>query len=145
MEQGPPHWSERASTGPSPSDLGSSPKTSKRSRSSISPRLIVAALAAVCVIAFAVIGGLHFFNKPAGGSPGEALAQASTPALYPVGVDGKYGFVDKTGTMVIPTQYEKVGVFSDGLAPVQLNGRYGYIDRTGAMVIPLQYNDPASV
>ena len=109
MEQGPPHWSERASTGPSPSDLGSSPKTSKRSRSSISPRLIVAALAAVCVIAFAVIGGLHFFNKPAGGSPGEALAQASTPALYPVAVDGKWGFIDESGRMVIQPQYDDAG------------------------------------
>ncbi|MBN1629554.1 MAG: WG repeat-containing protein [Thermoleophilia bacterium] len=38
--------------------------------------------------------------------------------LYPVSVDGKWGFIDKTGTIRVEPQYEAAGAFSEGLARV---------------------------
>ncbi|MEG1700059.1 MAG: WG repeat-containing protein, partial [Alistipes sp.] len=50
--------------------------------------------------------------------------------------NGKRGFVDKNGTVVIPLKYDDVGNFREGLAGVRLNGKYGYIDKNGTVVIP---------
>ena len=63
---------------------------------------------------------------------------------------GKYGFVDKTGKVVIPIEHSKYGSggepFHDGLALVydSANAYYGYIDKTGKMVLPYQYTEAAS-
>ncbi len=57
---------------------------------------------------------------------------------------GKYGFIDKTGTLVIPTQYDIVNGFSEGLAKVKINGKCGFINTTGDMVIPLSFTDAGS-
>ncbi len=63
---------------------------------------------------------------------------------------GKYGFVDKTGKVVIPIEHSKYGSggepFHDGLALVydSANAYYGYIDRTGKLVIPYQYAEATS-
>ena len=55
--------------------------------------------------------------------------------------NGKYGFIDKSGTLVIPCIYDAAGSFSsDGLAYVSRNGKYGYIDKTGSTVIPFEYD-----
>lgn len=55
--------------------------------------------------------------------------------------DGKIGFIDKTGTLVIPCAYDNAGSFSDGLCNVSIGDRWGYIDRTGQAVIPLAYDN----
>ena len=72
----------------------------------------------------------------------------------------KYGFVDKTGKMVIPAEYsyysygvcefdeygDKGRPFHDGLTVVydSANAYYGYMDKTGKMVIPYQYANASS-
>jgi hypothetical protein len=53
---------------------------------------------------------------------------------------GKYGFIDKTGKVVVPAEYEAAWDFSEGLAAVAKDGKLGFIDKTGSVVIPLQYN-----
>jgi hypothetical protein len=53
----------------------------------------------------------------------------------------KWGYVDKTGTMVIRAQYDEARGFSGGLAPVRIGRRWGFIDRTGKMVIEPQFDD----
>ena len=54
--------------------------------------------------------------------------------LAPVKTVGKWGFIDKTGQMVIAPQYDEAYPFSDGLASVELGKRAGYIDKTGKYV-----------
>lgn len=58
-------------------------------------------------------------------------------------LNGKYGFIDKTGKEVIPLKYDYVTEFSEGLAAVRIGdwekGKYGYIDKAGREVIPLKY------
>lgn len=50
--------------------------------------------------------------------------------------NGKYGYIDRTGTLIIPTQYDYAGAFSEGLAPVKQKGKWGYIDRNGTWRLP---------
>ena len=55
--------------------------------------------------------------------------------------DGKYGVVDASGKLVIPTQYDDTGwLFSEGLLPVSVGGKFGFIDAAGKSVIEPQYD-----
>ena len=49
---------------------------------------------------------------------------------------GKYGYVDKSGEMVVPFKYSYAFPFSEGLAAVELNGKVAYIGPDGKTVIP---------
>ncbi|MDD5361747.1 MAG: WG repeat-containing protein [Ignavibacteria bacterium] len=54
--------------------------------------------------------------------------------------NGKVGFIDTTGKVVIKARFAQTGDFSEGLAPARLKGLYGYIDTTGEYVIPPKYD-----
>ena len=56
-------------------------------------------------------------------------------------INEKWGFVDKTGKVVIPFKYDGVTDFSEGLAAVMIGNKCGFIDRTGEVVIPLEYEN----
>ncbi len=49
---------------------------------------------------------------------------------------GKWGFIDRSGKIVVKPEFEKVEEFSEGLAVVLRNDKYGFIDKTGAVKIP---------
>lgn len=78
------------------------------------------------------------------------LGQASKEmALYKVIIDEKIAFIDRTGKIVIRTQYDDfVGDFSEGLAeftdqnalPKYPFSKSGYIDTTGKVVIKPQFD-----
>ncbi len=61
--------------------------------------------------------------------------------VAPVMLGGKYGYVDRDGTCVIPYKYEFAGVFSEGLARVRMGEKYGFIDKNGKAVVPYKYSD----
>lgn len=48
--------------------------------------------------------------------------------------DGKSGFVDKTGKVIVPPQYDNVYSFDEGLAGVRKDGETFYIDQKGNRV-----------
>lgn len=63
--------------------------------------------------------------------------------------EGYKGFINKSGDMVIKTQFREVGKFSDGLATVKIHekmsilqpdDKWGYIDKTGRIVIETDYD-----
>lgn len=60
-------------------------------------------------------------------------------------LNGKYGFLDKTGKIVIPVQYKSVDDFEKGLAEVRLNGKSGAINKKGQVVIPIKYDVVSSL
>lgn len=72
-------------------------------------------------------------NFEIGGVLSEGLASAYTE-------DGKYGFVNEKGKVVIPFKYSFVWNFRGGLAAVQLDDLFGFIDKTGKTVIPHKYS-----
>ncbi len=49
--------------------------------------------------------------------------------------DGKEGFIDVNGNIVIKPQFDAVGEFSEGLAPVLIGDKWGYINQKGEVVI----------
>jgi hypothetical protein len=68
--------------------------------------------------------------------------------LFPIIQDNKIGYIDKTGKVIIPPEFDKgylnegnmkAAEFSDGLALANLKGKFGYIDKTGVFVIKPTY------
>lgn len=76
-----------------------------------------------------------------------------TSVLLPIEVDGKWGYVDKTGKIAIQPNFMGAGYFSEGLAPVCVNvigkgeeneSLWGFIDKTGKVVIEPKFIDASS-
>ena len=55
--------------------------------------------------------------------------------------NGKWGYIDMTGTFIISPQFDAAGSFSEGLAPVKRDGKWGFIDKNGNFIIKPQYDD----
>jgi hypothetical protein len=63
--------------------------------------------------------------------------------LAAVSYGNKMGFINKSGTLVIPMDYDESGFglsyFIDGLAAVRQNNLWGVIDTSGNVVVPFEY------
>lgn len=63
--------------------------------------------------------------------------------LCVVEVDGKSGYIDKTGAMAIAPQFDAAYDFKHGVALVSSNAEsddhWGFIDNTGMVIVPLKY------
>jgi serine/threonine-protein kinase len=73
------------------------------------------------------------------------LTRATSPPpfaspLLPVKVDHKWGYIDKTGQVVIQPQFDEANLFSEGLAAVRIGSKWGYINQTGQVIIQPQFN-----
>lgn len=57
--------------------------------------------------------------------------------LAAVKLNGKWGYIDKTGKEVIPItlEYDEVYPFSEGMASVWIGDKGGYIDKTGKEIV----------
>lgn len=60
--------------------------------------------------------------------------------LFTVCKDNKWGFIDKTGTVIIPLMYDYSSGFIDGLAIVILNDYYGVIDKYNQAIIEFKFS-----
>jgi hypothetical protein len=88
-------------------------------------------------------------GEPPVSTSGTDSLDAALPAdedLHPVGVDGKMGYIDGSGTMVIEPQFQRAETFSEGLAQAGVGDspfscRWGYIDQTGAWVIQPRFGE----
>src|SRR5258706_14890735 len=63
-----------------------------------------------------------------------APAQQAARILFPVEKDDKWGFIDRTGKIVIPLQFASANDFHEGLALVTANHQTMFIDMTGKTV-----------
>lgn len=61
--------------------------------------------------------------------------------LAAVSKDGKWGFIDKKGNLVIPLQYEMAKDISEGKAAVFKDGKWGYIEKDGSVLIQFRFTD----
>ena len=48
-----------------------------------------------------------------------------------VQMDGKWGYMNKQGTIIIPCRYDSAGSFNEGLATVKQNNKWGFIYQDG--------------
>ena len=60
--------------------------------------------------------------------------------LLPIKVDGKYGYINENGEVVIEPKYDYASEFSRGLADIKIGGKYGYINKEGAIVVEPKYD-----
>lgn len=55
--------------------------------------------------------------------------------LFPIIVQGKYGYINQLGDVVIKPQFDVAKKFSEGLARVKLDGKWGFVDESGYLAI----------
>jgi len=85
--------------------------------------------------AFTVPGAREAANFSEGLAGIAVAAASSDPAAEKL----KWGFIDKTGKIVIKPQFDEQYGFSEGLGRVVENGLWGFIDRQGKFVIEPQF------
>ena len=72
-------------------------------------------------------------------------ARPFSEGLASVKIEGRWGYIDKTGEYVIRPQFDDVKLsFEDGLALVAIGrgeGKWGYINKVGEYVINPQFDD----
>lgn len=64
----------------------------------------------------------------------------SAQKLYPFIEDGKYGFKDEVGYVVVPAKFEGVKTFTEGLAGIKHYGQWGFMDTTGQIIIACHFD-----
>ncbi|NLE11775.1 MAG: WG repeat-containing protein [Actinobacteria bacterium] len=71
------------------------------------------------------------------------MDSVESSGLYPVSVDGKWGYIDSAGVVKIQPQFDSAWEFSEGLALVASvedgSTKHGYVDTSGRFVIRPQF------
>ena len=60
--------------------------------------------------------------------------------LYPFRAGERWGYINSSGTPIIPAIFLNAGDFSEGLAPVRVGGRFGYINTKGKLQIAPRFD-----
>lgn len=60
--------------------------------------------------------------------------------FLPIAVEDKFGFMNTAGITLIPTEYEQVSKFKEGLSVVAKDGKYGVIDKFNEIRIPFEFD-----
>lgn len=55
--------------------------------------------------------------------------------------DGKHGYVDKDGKLIIPLIYDEGMNFVEGKAGIMIGNKWGFIDSTGKEIVKTQYTE----
>jgi len=63
-----------------------------------------------------------------------------TKILFPVEKDDKWGFIDRTGRIVVPLQFDSANDFHEGLGLVTAKGKKIFIDAGGRVIITPQFD-----
>ena len=64
-----------------------------------------------------------------------SLSQVYIPEMYPVEVDGKWGYINAEGDMVLEPQFDYAYGFKFGLAAVRIDNHWGFMGDDGKMKI----------
>lgn len=83
-----------------------------------------------------LIGRLYDYDYESAGS-----IHRFSEGLACVKINGKYGYIDQNGELIIPCEYDFALPFKYGLACVALNGTEGCLDESGKVVVSFGYYD----
>lgn len=67
-------------------------------------------------------------------------AQTDKSNLFPIKLNGKIGYIDKTGKLIISPQFDNGQKFSEDFACVVVNGKTGFIKESGEYLVSPQFN-----
>lgn len=70
----------------------------------------------------------------------QQVTKTTMKKLTPHQQDGKWGFVDETGTAMIIYTFDEVKPYSEGLAAVRVSDNWGFIDMGGNLVIDFRFS-----
>ena len=94
-------------------------------------------LGAAAVLVAAVVVALMLKRSA---EPSDVIVDNTpTIALFPVSENGKWGYIDVSGNMIIAPQYDEVRDFREGMAAVMVDDLWGFINTSGETVVPLEY------
>ncbi len=68
------------------------------------------------------------------------VAQPFREGLAAVRIDGRYGYINPRGEIVIAPRFQAASPFSGGYAEVRIDNASGAIDRTGKLVVPARFS-----
>jgi hypothetical protein len=76
-----------------------------------------------------------------------AFGQTRSDDLLPIEINDKFGYINRSGEIIIEPQFKFANNFSEGLATVAMSdaddkfgGKFGYIDSTGRLIIQPIYD-----
>lgn len=69
-----------------------------------------------------------------------SIPKNSSDALSPYYENGKYGYIDSLGNVVVKPKFNEAFHFSEGFGAARLDGNFGYINRNGEFVLPAVYD-----
>lgn len=61
--------------------------------------------------------------------------------LFPISQNGKYGFINSNGAVVIPFNYDWADNFSEGMAVVTIDEKSGYISKSGSTLLLGEFDE----
>src|SRR5437867_6064368 len=94
-------------------------------------------LATACTVeGCAVINTKGQFVSPVHDPHTFLLASRYSDGIGAVAKDGKWGYADVSGNVVIPLRFNYAGEFESGLARVSQGGKYFFINRKGERITP---------
>lgn len=73
-----------------------------------------------------------------------AFSSFSEDGICPVQKDGKWGYIDRNNSVVIPFEYDYAYGAGAGMASVMKGGKCGLVDYSNRIVVPLEYDDISS-
>ena len=85
--------------------------------------------------------GLAWVVSPESMKMAPDLNETCMFGMYYIDKNVKVGFIDKTGKLVIPYEYDAAGGFYKGFAAVEKDGKSGIIDKNNNVVIPFEYEN----
>lgn len=71
----------------------------------------------------------------------DANGKESKQSLAAVNIDGKWGFVNKNGEVVIEAKFESAHSFANSFAAVGKDGKWGFINTDGEIIIDCIFED----
>jgi hypothetical protein len=92
-------------------------------------------MAVVGGIVFLTTAGYWWMNRPKVGR-----LKPDNSGLYRINVNGKYGFMDRSGKTVIAPQFDQAFGFSEAMAPVRIGAKWGFIDTKGTVAVTPQFD-----
>jgi WG containing repeat len=84
--------------------------------------------------------GNNLFSQSISSSDPVKIATSKNLDLFLFRKNGKLGFIDRTGKIVIPAKFDSAHKFSEGLAAVNIGAKWGFIDPSGKIVIPARFD-----
>lgn len=75
------------------------------------------------------------FGKPALSAINTSTAHKENDAMFPIEVNGKHGYIDRWGNVIIKPEFDDCFIFSEGYGCVKKGDAWGFINSNGDMVI----------